>query len=211
MPISMLKSNVDDMAPLIARLANNIITEARSSYSAAEEAWTGPIWHGKLQDDHQPQHDVQDPREASTASTAASCDVHRQLQWVSVWTFDWNRAAQDRQWRRHIDLRLFIKTNLFRCMFAVYLWVSWFEMLSENKMHSECGSDPGIETFVRYESDVRCCWDVGAAARRRVCQPARRGRTQLGAVSQRHDLAPRQVAHTIIQPCHSIKPCVTLS
>ena len=55
---------------------------------------------------------VQDPREASTASTAASCDVHGQLQWVSVcipgWTFDWNRAAQGRQWRRHIDLRSFV-------------------------------------------------------------------------------------------------------
>jgi len=60
-----------------------------------------------------------------------------------------------------------------------------------------CGLDSGVSASVRHESDVRSGRRRRATARRRVRQPARRGRTQLRAVAQGHALAPRQVRHAV--------------
>ena len=63
----------------------------------------------------------------------------------------------------------------------------------EYYIRGACGSDTGIETSVRYKSNVRCSQHVSTTSRRCVCQSARRRPTQLGAVTQRHALAPWQV------------------
>jgi len=58
--------------------------------------------------------------------------------------------------------------------------------------------DSGVASSVRYKSDVRRGRVGGTSARRRVCQSAWRGRTQLGPVTQGHSLASRQVRSAFV-------------